>query len=511
MHCLTNCLALITSSFGWKRRYGGSRIRASWMSPNCTRCNDLPGELSGPVGADNHEDGESVPMPITPRLQGSKTVPETSGFRSPEEEELQRKQRELENLQSELAESELELATLRSELIAFERRYLEVVGSRYAELDALEARIAESVARSRPTDPSARQKAESARTRAEESEEAMGDVGREDSAPGFAPSDELKALYRQAAKELHPDLTTDEEERERRRKAMAELNRAYEECDEERIRQILAEWRSSPEQVRGDDTAAQLVRAIREIAQVHKRLEAIKAEIEELAQGELHRLMKQVQEAATRGQDLLAVAQRFDWRCPGHCPHAEFVGDPGVAGHRELFRPNVEELYARTVEGPLAEHAIADFREAMRQAIANYSEVTFGSASVVKTARMQANRSDRRCGGPGGTISSPATLPNWKLPVMRQSSARGDPRSAVPRRAISLEGSRIPNVSVRVEEARLAGPPLGVPPPEPMTRSRRSSIPRPGFPVCAGRSPGSLTPAPTPRRTCCLPSARLSG
>lgn len=254
-------------------------------------------------------------MPTTPRLQGSKTDPETSAFCSPEEEELQRKRRELENLQSELAESELELATLRSELIAFERRYLEVVGSRYAELDALEAQIAESVARSRPTDASARQKAESARARAQESEKAMGDVGREDSGQGFAPTEELKALYRQAAKELHPDLTSDEEERERRKKAMAELNRAYEECDEDRIRQILREWRSSPEQVHGDDTAAQLVRTIREIAQVHKRLEAIKAEIEELAQGELHRLMKQVQEAATRGQELLSqIARQLDAR-----------------------------------------------------------------------------------------------------------------------------------------------------------------------------------------------------
>ena len=104
-------------------------------------------------------------MPIAPRLDGSKTAPEASRFRSPEEEELRRKRAELQILQSELAESELELATLRSELIAFERRYLEVVGSRYAELDALEAQIAEAVARSRPADPSARQQAESARAR----------------------------------------------------------------------------------------------------------------------------------------------------------------------------------------------------------------------------------------------------------------------------------------------------------------------------------------------------------
>jgi DNA repair exonuclease SbcCD ATPase subunit len=254
-------------------------------------------------------------MPANPRFLGSRTEAGTPQFRSPEEEELERKRSELEHLQSELAESELGLATLRSELVAFERRYLEVVGSRYAELDRLEAQIAESTARRHPTDPSARQKAESARAHARESAEALGDVGREPPARGFEPTEELKALYRQAAKELHPDLTTDEEDRARRQRAMAELNKAYEECNEERMRQILGEWRSSPEHVHGDDTAAQLVRVIREIAQARKRLDAIKAEVEELMRSELSHLKKQVEEAATRGQNLLAeIAGQLDAR-----------------------------------------------------------------------------------------------------------------------------------------------------------------------------------------------------
>ena len=252
-------------------------------------------------------------MPAKPKLPGPQSATQGRRHCSPEEEELQRKREELEHLQAELAEAELGLATLRSGLVNFERRYLQIVGCRYAELDQLEAQIAVATARRNPQDSSARQKADAAQARARESAETMGDVGQEPSSPEFEPTEELKNLYRQAAKELHPDLTIDEEERARRQQAMAELNRAYEECDEERIRQILDRWRSSPEQVRGDDTAAQLVRTIREIAQARKRLAAIKTEIEELSQGELASLKKQVEEATTREQDLLAeIAGQLD-------------------------------------------------------------------------------------------------------------------------------------------------------------------------------------------------------
>jgi predicted nucleic acid-binding Zn-ribbon protein len=54
---------------------------------------------------------------------------------------------------------------------------------------------------------------------------------------------------------------------------------------------------------------------IREIAQARKRLEAIKAEIEDLTRVELYHLKKQVEEAVARGQNLLGeIAGRLDAR-----------------------------------------------------------------------------------------------------------------------------------------------------------------------------------------------------
>ncbi|HXV79250.1 MAG TPA: hypothetical protein VEG60_05180 [Candidatus Binatia bacterium] len=69
---------------------------------------------------------------------------------TPEELELQRKQAELESLEADLIQRELDLANLRAELTEFESRYLRTVGVLYAELDEIEAQIAEAQARRRP-------------------------------------------------------------------------------------------------------------------------------------------------------------------------------------------------------------------------------------------------------------------------------------------------------------------------------------------------------------------------
>jgi DnaJ-class molecular chaperone len=55
----------------------------------------------------------------------------------------------------------------------------------------------------------------------------------------FKPSDDLKRLYREIAKRIHPDLATDDAERAKRNQLMAEVNRAYADGDEARLRAIL--------------------------------------------------------------------------------------------------------------------------------------------------------------------------------------------------------------------------------------------------------------------------------
>ncbi|MDA2937394.1 molecular chaperone DnaJ [Acidobacteria bacterium AH-259-A15] len=232
---------------------------------------------------------------------------------TPEERELARKRSQLAALEARLAERELELATFKAELNVFESRYVRIVGIRYAELDDVEAQIAEAQARLNPDEKEAQKRSAQARARAEESAQASQFAEEASSKKRFRPSEKLKRLYREVAKAIHPDLATDEKERVRREKLMAEANRAYEEGDEARLEEILREWESSPEAVKGEGTGVELVRIVRKIAQVEQRMHDIEKEIVQLKQSELYQLKRKVEEAEEAGRDLLAeMAAKLD-------------------------------------------------------------------------------------------------------------------------------------------------------------------------------------------------------
>ncbi|MGC2285252.1 MAG: J domain-containing protein, partial [Candidatus Acidiferrum sp.] len=190
----------------------------------------------------------------------------------PEEEELRLKTLELEGLQRELIDQELCLASLRAELATFEKLYIKTVGALYAELDDIEAQIAEAIARHNPESLEASATAREARRKAEESSSAVDEPLSEGVKTDFKSSPELKSLYREVARRVHPDLASNSDDRTIRQTLMAQANHAYETGDEARLRAILDEYDSSPDSVVGEGIAAELVRVIRKIAQVKRRL-----------------------------------------------------------------------------------------------------------------------------------------------------------------------------------------------------------------------------------------------
>lgn len=232
---------------------------------------------------------------------------------SPEPRELEAKRAELIGLETELSQRELELATLQTELRAFEARYLRIVGGRFAQRDELEAAIAEAVARRHPQDVAADREAKDSRARATESAEAAERALSTHVNESFEPTDDLKRLFRDLAKLVHPDLTTDDRERERRHAVMAAVNEAFAAGNVGELQRLLDEWETSPDSVQGEGIGPDLLRIIRKLYQANQRMSHIAEELDGLRRSELYDLKGRCAAARSLGRDLLIeLADQLD-------------------------------------------------------------------------------------------------------------------------------------------------------------------------------------------------------
>ena len=232
---------------------------------------------------------------------------------TPEEAHLAEQERLLAELTEELATREAEFATSGVEFARFRLEYLRRFAPLYAEADRLEAEIARRLAQKEPTAERMRE-ADRAEDRAQDAERLLHDA-REDAGTAWeaeeervqrAPDPELRDLYRQAAKQLHPDLAAEGDERARRTVAMAALNAAYERGDAEAVRRILSDESVRPEAVEGDGVAARLVRVLRRIAQVRARLAELDRLTADLAADSTYTLFVEAREEWLAGGDPLA-------------------------------------------------------------------------------------------------------------------------------------------------------------------------------------------------------------
>lgn len=224
---------------------------------------------------------------------------------APEEIELNKKRAVLERLRDRLADREEEMADVRADLERFEAQYKMQVGRFYAEQDEIDAQIAEEEAKLVPDDQDIRKRAEELRRRAEESAAKANDDSLDEKSKRKAPTAAAKKAYHQIARIIHPDLVLDAAEKERRHGLMARLNQAYSAGDQEALDKLVENYRVSPETVTGNSPGDNLVRAIRQIAQINHRFKELKLEKEQIVATEMYSLYLRSIEEQKLGRDML--------------------------------------------------------------------------------------------------------------------------------------------------------------------------------------------------------------
>lgn len=229
----------------------------------------------------------------------------TSIFRppTPAEAELLRRRDELEALRRTLATRELALGDLRRHLISFEGRYIRQVGVLYRQLDHWERRFT---------------RLQSAQLSLEELEAELADdqhqhnddltdiSNPEPPQRASAPTD-LRSLFRELARRIHPDHATSAPDEHHRTRLMAQANDAYLRKDLATLQRMLDGFQSGFEDPHhATTTDAELARVLHHIQLVQQDIRAVEAAHAALLASEHAQLEQRCIDAARDGRDLLA-------------------------------------------------------------------------------------------------------------------------------------------------------------------------------------------------------------
>lgn len=227
--------------------------------------------------------------------------PFQSRLKTPEEIELEHKYQKLSMLKVDLVQREQAYSDLKSEIRMFEQVYEEILGARIEALEGLEWQL-QGLLGEAATEPKAESlKQESYFSHFQHTTDLLDDDYQLDTS-----NLSIKSLYRGVAKAVHPDLATDEIERQRRQELMSLANEAYQTGNRQVLADLLSEWEQTPPCGSELDVAMELVRVIRQIAAVEQNIHAIIRQTDELKKTDIYQFKLRVNESLADGIDLLA-------------------------------------------------------------------------------------------------------------------------------------------------------------------------------------------------------------
>ncbi len=228
---------------------------------------------------------------------------------TPQDAELFLRRARLAALRSQLAAREASLARLRNQLHSFEGRYIRQVGVLYVQLDEWHTRIANLQVAAESMEDTERLLREAQQREAQNTPTGVPHLDSESGEPQD-PNDpkphDLKSLFREVAKRLHPDFATDPHDERRRNHLMAQANDALQRQDAALLLRMLNGYDPSTGFGEPTNLAAELARTLTQIIQIEADILAVDAALAELTQSQMADLQRRTALAAELGRDLLA-------------------------------------------------------------------------------------------------------------------------------------------------------------------------------------------------------------
>jgi len=260
---------------------------------------------------------------------------------TPEEQEISKKQEDIQHLEQKLADIDAQYADFCIDLKNFEDDYLREVSPFYDRLDRWQLRIAcsqmmiDQLREVRdgilppPEDPFAwsAQCVDQARQQwaHEQAKKYFQKEEQPENTPVFSEEkvQNAKVIYRELARRFHPDLVETDEAIEERTELMTRINEAYQNRDVSRLKAFLHHPEiSDPQRETVGDT---LIRLIRRVAQLRMLIQEASQRLLDEQNGELVQLFQQCHESMNRTGKAFGVLKqalqdqidraKFEWMC----------------------------------------------------------------------------------------------------------------------------------------------------------------------------------------------------
>jgi hypothetical protein len=250
----------------------------------------------------------------------------------PGEIKLEQKRDELASLRARHLEARALLQRLRDEIAQFEKEYDQTLGRRMTELERIEAEIARLSAgatdEDRQDEGSSRYAGARSQSYTSGSERAGSTEHQQRSSAGYqkgsatghqqraatgyaespwkSEEQDIKSLYREVAKAIHPDLASAGPAKLVRHELMSKANRAYADEDRRTLQDILRKWRVTHPLAERGDNGNELATLLRQIAREAQDLRAVNATVQELQESYACRFMLRLDAGSALGSDLFA-------------------------------------------------------------------------------------------------------------------------------------------------------------------------------------------------------------